>query len=54
MRLKQGILIEHKKKRYAGDIPDSIFYEIYGKDNEKAKKKFEYVAPSRLPKSQTK
>lgn len=52
MKLKKGVEIEHKKKRYRGEIPDEVFEEIYGGEKgsdkatelfEKKKKKFEFV-----------
>lgn len=53
MKLKLGVQIEYKKKRYVGNIPDAIFEEIYGKENGKAKQKYQF-AESKKPKSQTK
>ena len=48
MKLKEGVVIEHKKKRYAGEIPDALFDQIYGKSKDQMRKKFE-AAPK--PKS---
>lgn len=62
MKLKEGVIIEHKKKRYVGEIPDAIFEEIYGDKSDedknkkqiaKAREKFKFVE-SKKPKSQTK
>ncbi len=47
MKLKPGVEIGHKKKRYVGEIPDEIFDEIYGKDNEKKKEKYQLVEPKK-------
>jgi len=52
MKLKAGVEICHKKKTYSGEIPDTVFEEIYGKGkkNDKAKDKFKLVE-SKLSKS---
>jgi len=43
MKLKPGVVIEHKKTKYVGEIPDDVFKSIYGKDTDKMKKKFKFV-----------
>ena len=43
MKLKPGVSISHKKKKYVGEISDDLFKEIYGKDADKMKKKFKFV-----------
>ena len=47
MKLKSGVEIQYKKKKYSGEIPDPIFDEIFGSGNDKAKDKFE--AKSKKP-----
>lgn len=41
MKLKSGIEIRHKNKKYVDEIPDEIFKEIYGNltEDEKENKK---------------
>jgi len=43
MKLKKGVEIFHKNKRYVGEIPDDVFEEIYGENGDKAKEKFQFV-----------
>lgn len=46
MKLKPGVEIIHKRKKYSGEIPDAVFQELYGSDKKKSahfKKKFEFL-----------
>lgn len=44
IKLADGISINHKKKRYVGEIPEAVHVEIYGRldpDEKVAKKLYE-------------
>jgi len=53
MKLKPGVSINFKKKRYVGEIPDEIFEAIYGKDVEAKKAKFQFVEPKKKKKDES-
>ena len=52
MKLKPGVSISYKAKKYKGEIPDDLFDEIYGIEAEKKKEKFQFVESKKKGKSE--
>jgi hypothetical protein len=52
MKLKPGVEIVYKRKKYSREIPDDIFQEIYGENEEtltRFKQKFEFQESQESP-----
>jgi hypothetical protein len=49
VKLKVGVEIEHKKKRYVGEVPDEVFKDMFGDEEAEKRKKYQFVEPEPEP-----